>query len=173
VKGTGVRAKSNPADKPDFRQYPALDDTAKGAFDCDMEAVTSQRSAKITPTNEELPLHQPMALMPESFGLLDPLATRSGLQYDDIWNKALPFPDLPSSKVGLRSLSSIEDPPKQVMSERQDTFDETMEEANALKHWVPEDSAATTDVSFDRLIDEMFRHDQTVDFSELLKLASV
>jgi hypothetical protein len=172
VKGTGVRAKSNPADEPDFRLYPALDDTAKGAVIAGMVAVTSQESATITPTNEEQHLYQPMAL-PENFGVLDPLATRSGLQHDDIWNKSLPYLDLPSVKDGVRNLSSSEDPPKRVMPTKQDTFDEEMEETYALKNWVPEDSAAVTDVSFDRLIDEMFRHDQTVDFSELLKLASV
>jgi len=40
---------------------------------------------------------------------------------------------------------------------------------------VPDETREPTyvDVNFDKLIDEMFRHDQSLDFSDLLKLAAV
>lgn len=164
VKGTGVRAKANPEDEPDFRNYPPLDTRAEGALEeagITTEVVTSlDDSAEFKPISsiDEQSQFRPKALMQETFSLLDPLATRSGLQHDDIWSKSLP----------VRTLPSIENPSK---FEKQDQ--EMMQQATSLKSWLPDDSAASTDVSFDRLIEEMFRSDQTVDFSELLKLASV
>jgi HSF-type DNA-binding len=162
VKGTGVRAKSNPTDEPNLYELPAVDTVAVVTAPLDLPSDVPVPSTKYTSA-----------------------PSRSQLNY--ISGENLPsFPSLPALLPGIeitpRDLSLIDmmewEPPT-----KQDSISNNCSFVFSGDHPEPEQQQQhphgnafpkdKSDVNFDRLIDEMFRHDQNLDFSDLLKLASV
>lgn len=130
VKGTGVRAKSNPKEEPNLYEYPAVDHVA----------VTSSSHRSDRPGNL---LHQHGHTNDDvAFALNSRLAVSKG-------NSAV-------------SPSCLEMEPQS-----HEIF------SNAVACAALETEGVKGDVSFDLLIDEMYSHNQSLDFADLLKLASV
>lgn len=125
VKGTGVRAKANPTQEPNFYLYPSVD-------------------GNNVPTTVQQPV---------------PSATLSGALQTII--APLPFKESPSHIVS--SNSSMED----TMCDIRSTKDDSVCMDFAL---VP---CRENSVSFDVLLDEMFGHNQELDFNDLLQRATI
>jgi HSF-type DNA-binding len=163
VKGTGVRAKSNPKDEPNLYLYQAVDHVAAAAI----PAPEKERSMpQVLPSAEIVPRD----LFPV------PMDTED---LDAVQAQYMEWKNIHYNSTGvLPKLSSLDSPPKSmsfsknVLRNLSSTIDEPTPDNKMLleEAW---DNAAEGNVNFDRLIDEMFSHDQSLDFSELLKLAAV
>lgn len=144
VKGTGVRAKANPEEEPNLYLYSAMDrDTARI-----IEMATSDPETSPTSVAVPLPpqlLCSTMMMVPRDYDTVQDALERDADRLLAIQKSILP----------VKNRFVID----QITSEVLDN------ESGYDKH--------PADINFDRLIDEMFRHDQSLDFADLLKLAAV
>jgi HSF-type DNA-binding len=175
VKGTGVRAKSNPKEEPNLYTYPAVDDLAatvvtKNPSDSlDREFPDVQFSATPTMLSADI--------VPRELHTLDKVEATKHDGLPDMISPMHIRRDPSSQSVNCASRS--EDYFKRALRDvsAQITADELMRRPNAAGSKIQEDvwdcDVVKSEVSFDRLIDEMFSHNQSLDFSDLLKLAAV
>jgi hypothetical protein len=151
VKGTGVRAKSNPNAEPNFYAYPAID---LKAWEVIEDADGKREAAGVFPKTD----------LPFSFYSLERSHTDAGI-HDDIWKPNSTYEkDLLATEQ--KSLVDV------MMYHKAQDLDESY---NSLKPnlRILDETGSTSEVSFDALIDEMFCRDQTLDFQDLLKLAAL
>ena len=150
VKGTGVRAKANPEEEPNLYLYSAMDmDTARTSAMATKASVSpSDPENSVTSLAVPLPsqmLCSNMMMVPRDYDKV-----QDALEQDADRLLAIQKPFSPDSNKGL--------------------IDQLTSEVLACESGYDKHPA---DISFDRLIDEMFRHNQSLDFADLLKLAAV
>ena len=176
VKGTGVRAKANPSEEPNLYLYPAVDRAAAKAVAeaVDVEMVTSSSEEKKVPASNKS----------------DKKKKKMQQQLPPPPPPSMPFPGqilpLPTSMMTVpRDYDSVQDS-LEFNAERLLEGEKQQQELGGaparqyqslLEQMAPSAPPAerekSADINFDRLIDEMFRHDQSLDFADLLKLAAV
>jgi hypothetical protein len=191
VKGTGVRAKSNPKEEPNLSMYPAVDFVA-ASTSIEDPVVSSTFVLPETTNKDEQCSSAPLPLTLLSADIVpralsnedaDPV-TSTELKYVkqrnptgilrnlsslDFFEDVAATPPSYHFKDFLRNLSTIS-----VMEEETERPKKLEEPMNEM---LLDDMCDTTmteagGVSFDCIIDEMFGRDQTLDFSDLLRLAA-
>jgi len=177
VKGTGVRAKANPEDEPNLYFYPAIDSAAskagittintEAAADVDM-VMSSDDCQKVPAFETEDPPLSTTTMMPPPPRQVLPLPTSMMMvprNYDKV-----------QDSLEQNAERLIQDQKqKQLRSQHVGGLLDQAMVTSSSAMMVPDETREPTyvDVNFDKLIDEMFRHDQSLDFSDLLKLAAV
>lgn len=154
VKGTGVRPKSNPMAEPDLYSYPPVDSEAALFQGCS-NSFDTWMNCQMYPE-----------VIPDTNSYGEPQEAELSDMYDDRWK---PIPD-----VEKMSFPTIVEPPRSLMDMMMyggKTSD--MNESCHVIHPLVDDAPCSMDVNFDRLLDEMFCRDQTLDFKDLLKLATI
>lgn len=174
VKGTGVRAKANPDEEPNLYVYPAVDPTASEVL-----ATTSSNKRKSSSTSA---LVSSSPLLAVSLGKTLPSVPQPPSVVSSNESSPLTVPsvalELPSSLLSVPSLNPIRPlatPPSPPDLQSMVILDEN-EDASILDRLIDAISTATggeaSTINFDRLIDMMFTHGQTVKFGDLVKLST-
>lgn len=159
VKGTGVRAKANPADEPNLYLFPGVDGVPAADVDMDMD-IQDEKVPPLEKTTKVPDMPFPTQSMLTSQMMM---VTRD---YDKVQDSL--------EQKAERLLADQKPPP--VPAKSQGLLDQVSTSAAQVEALVAEsrtEGRRPIDVNFDRLIDEMFRHDQSLDFADLLKLAAV
>lgn len=195
VKGTGVRAKANPKEEPNLYLYPAVDTIAATAASMNDSEIPPTVSPERQPSSLPQVLPVASSVTPEnSFpeddddGTMEPPDVVRSIEWQyqqqehhnpsgilrnlsSFGESLMPSAQQPSKKRLLRNLSSsLEDMQQQDPTRKTTMLDDNIFSASFTDATMQE---VDVDVSFDVLINEMFRHDQSLDFSDLLKLAAV
>ena len=153
VKGTGVRAKANPEEEPNLYIFPFVN---AGMTQAAATMTTSETISETAPLDHAI--SERGSMMAPSNQMLPSTMMVVPRDYDQVQNVlednadrlvALQKPFFPVKNQGLLEQKSV-------------VFDD-----------VSRTESCPTDVNFDLLIDEMFRHNQSLDFADLLKLAAV
>jgi len=158
VKGTGVRAKANPSDEPNLYSFQPVDKAASQAV-ADMAISNDVKvAAALIPEKKVPSLSPPNQMLPSPMMMV----TRD---YDSVQESL--------EQNAERLIADQTSKPYYAVAPKAQSLYEQVTSTGTPMELMAESKGSTADVSFDRLIDEMFRHDQSLDFSELLKLAAV
>lgn len=153
VKGTGVRAKANPDEEPNLYLYPAVDLTASAIISAKKLSASSPHASNITQ-----PMSVPVPPAPSAVVSKDP--------------SPLTVPSLPSVLMAPTSAQTAVE-----LALQHSTLILDENDSSVLDRLI--DAISTTTggeahaINFDRLIDVMFTHGQTVQFGDLVKLATI
>jgi hypothetical protein len=159
VKGTGVRPKSNPQAEPNLYCYPPVDS----------EAAQFQGFSKSIDTWVDYQIHRP-EVIPDTSSYGDEQEDESSDTYDDLWKpipafEKKPFPITEPPRTSLMDMV--------LYGGRTPDLDESYPMTYSQPTHLVDDAPCSMEVNFDRLLDEMFCRDQTLDFKDLLKLATM
>jgi HSF-type DNA-binding len=181
VKGTGVRAKANPQDEPNLYMYPPEDDFAISAVACDSVAEIALLKQMVL-TGMLLDESEPCFTEVSEYdvstsrceirrGVAGNLASTNVLTLDDTSNSSsntcTNFVDgiRPSARHGDK-----ENVVNQMECFLEDSFPAN-ESTTAVDIYLLANDG-NDKVSFDKLIFEMFSHNQDIEFSKLVQLAT-
>lgn len=172
VKGTGVRAKANPDEEPNFYLYPPIEKVV-AASTVLADPVESSSSRRVSLPQAILSSD----VVPRKFQSLDDKTGKEEL--DPVKYTEWKYDTLRNSKGVARNLSSLdaftEDPPgtDSLACRNFSVIEEWPDEPEWLLDDARDVPMVEANVSFDRVVDEMFGRDQSLKFRDLLKLAAV